>query len=196
VNIDTRIYGYIGDGFICCNACAETIAKEAHEHQLIADDLPADDYRPTAEDYEAAGLSPLGAYSGLHDRPCGETCDCGAVIVEEDEEHGLGIDGCDECGYIVPAVWAAVSPRRTLIERFQTENEAEDFLWEYDERLASDGLPPLDGKVVELSYDDTTGAGGTLPAPNQAPLFEVVAELSYDPRTERFADFERYGVAP
>jgi hypothetical protein len=173
MNIDTTIYGYVGDGFICCCSCAETIAKEAHEEQLAADDIPAEDgdYTPTHEDYELAGLSALGAYSGLHDRPCGETCDCGTIIVEEDDEHGLGPDGCLDCGYTVPALWAAVTPRRTVLGRFQTEGEAEDYLWEYNNRLTSEGLPPLDGTIVELAYDDPTGPGGRLPIPGEVPLF-------------------------
>lgn len=74
MNIDTRIYGYIGDGFIVCCPCAE-------KYQTSTDD---------------GGLSPLGAYSGILDRACGESCgDCHEWIVEPDHDD----EACSDCGY-------------------------------------------------------------------------------------------------
>lgn len=171
MNIDTRIYGYIGDGYIVCNECAESIALDsANQH---TDDDEGEITEASAANYEDAGLRPLGAYSGLHDRPCGETCECGAIIVEEDDEHGIG-EACSACGYEVPRLWAVVTAdhRRIVLSRWQTQTEAEDVAWELvygDGGEDGERLPgPL--TVVETSDDLYPGVGGRIPIPGETPL--------------------------
>jgi hypothetical protein len=83
VNIDTRIYAYVGDGYILCNGCA----AEAVEAGATVDQSGGT---------STADLAPLGAYSGLFDRECGEWCECGATIVEPAHEDG---DECGDCGW-------------------------------------------------------------------------------------------------
>lgn len=149
--IDTRIYGYVGDGFICCTECAQRIQDN--------EDVGPDELRPL--------------HSSDDTEPCGETCECGAIIFAESDDHGLD-EACRSCGYEVPATWAVVTDdsRRIVLARFQSENLAEDHAWELvygdgDE----DGDKYLDAplKVIETDYEEP-GVGGRLPIPGEQVL--------------------------
>lgn len=166
MNIDTRIYGYIGDGYIVCCSCAAKEAKEAvaKDQGLDVDQLP-ECFDPNHEAYELAGLAPLGAYSGIHDRPCGETCEgCHGTIVEEDEDHGYG-EACSSCGYLVPEYHhVIIDPhgRRTVVAKFQRESEAEEFI--LDQPL------PERYAIVDIYTEEGFSVGVDLPYPGQVAL--------------------------
>jgi hypothetical protein len=163
VNIDTRIYGYVGDGFVACNACAEEIALDYARTQR--DDEPDE---AELSDYEGAELRPLHSHDDQ--TACGERCDCGAEVFEEADEHGLD-EACRDCGYEVPALWAVVTDdaRRIVLARFKSENLAEDDVWERanDRELHPE---PHEARVVETEDELYPGVGGRIPLPGEVAL--------------------------
>lgn len=169
MNIDPTIYGYVGEGFICCPSCAEKIAQDERRAFLAEegsnDDLAFEADEPAShDDYEAADLRPL--HSSDDTSPCGETCECGNVVFEESDDHGIG-EACRYCGYLVLSTWAVVTDdhRRIVLARFQTEGEAEDDVWERQH----DGVDEGPWRIIETPGEEP-GVGGVIPLPGQYVL--------------------------